>query len=96
MPRSSTKLNHDELVKLNANTQAAVNRDIKAAIHKQFQELPANLRQMAVIQNPEKSLSDYVDARLPEGRGGNFPRPARPGSSPASAPAASPQDQPLN
>lgn len=68
-----TKLNHDELVKMNANTTATLNRDMKAAIQKHFNELPANLRQMAAIQNLEKSLSDYVDERLPEGRGSAAP-----------------------
>jgi hypothetical protein len=63
-----TKLNHDELVKLNANTQKAISRDIKSAIHRQFQGLPANLRQTPSIQALEKSLTDYVDQRLPEGR----------------------------
>jgi len=63
-----TKLNHDELVKLNANSQRAINRDLKAAIQKQFNDLPSNLRQMAAIQSLEKSLTDYVNARLPAGR----------------------------
>jgi hypothetical protein len=63
-----TKLTHDELVKLNTNTQRAINRDIKAAIHRQIQGLPANMRQTAAIQNLEKSLADYVDQRLPDGR----------------------------
>jgi hypothetical protein len=91
-----TKLNHDELVNFNANTQAALNRDIRAAIHRQFQGLPANLRQAAAVQNLEKSLSDYVDERLPEGRGGNPSRPSRlsgQAASPAGAPPVSPQDQ---
>jgi len=83
-----TKLNHDELVKMNANASAALNRDIKAAIQKQFNELPPNLRQMAAIQNLEKSLSEYVDERLPEERGTAAPRPARPSASHAAVPGS--------
>ncbi len=90
-----TKLNHDELVKINANTTAAINRDIKAAIQKQFGALPPNLRQMAAIQNLEKSLSEYVDERLPEGRGNGPSRPSRSaGTSHASVPGGSSQPQP--
>jgi hypothetical protein len=83
-----TKLNHDELVKMNANTAEALNRDIKTAIQKRFNELPPNLRQMAAIQNLERSLSEYVDERLPEGRGTAAPRRAHPPASHASAPGS--------
>ena len=80
------KLNRDELAKLNANNEAAINRDLKAAVHKQIQALPANLRQMAAIQNLEQGLMDSIDQRLPEGRGtSRAPRPGGPG--PANPPA---------
>jgi hypothetical protein len=70
-----TKLNYDELVKMNSNAQEAINRDLKAAIQRRFSELPPNLREMAAIQNLEKSLSEYVDERLPQGRGAGSPHP---------------------
>lgn len=84
-----TKLNHDELVKMNANTTATLNRDMKAAIQKHFNELPANLRQMAAIQNLEKSLSDYVDERLPETRGSTAPHPSHSSTGHAGTPGSS-------
>lgn len=82
-----TKLNHDELVKMNANAAEALNRDLKAAIQKHFNELPANLRQMSAIQNLEKSLSEYVDERLPEGRGA-APHPSHPSAGHTSTPGS--------
>jgi len=83
------KLNRDELAKLNANNEAAINRDLKAAVHKQIQALPANLRQMAAIQNLEQGIMDSIDQRLPEGRGS--PRAPRPGGpAPATGPASPP------
>jgi hypothetical protein len=80
-----TKLSRDELTQMNATARAALNRDLKAAIHDQFQTLPTNLRQLAAIQTLEKGVMDSIDEKLPEGRGNTrAPRPA--GSAPAAAP----------
>lgn len=87
-----TKRNHDELAAMNANTQEALSRDLKAAIHRQFLLLPASLLQTAAIQNLEQSLINSVDERLPEGRGNiRLRRPAS--STPANAPAGPPPSQ---
>ena len=76
-----TKQSHDELAAMNANTRAALNHDLKAAIHSQFQMLPANIRQAAVIQSLEQNILDSIDEKLPEGRGGTRPPgPRRPPS----------------
>ena len=48
------KLSRDELKEMNANSRAALNHDLKAAIHGQFQLLPTNLRQLATIQALER------------------------------------------
>jgi hypothetical protein len=87
-----TKLSRDELAEMNANNRAALNRDLKAAIHGQFQSLPTNLRQLAAIQTLEKGLMDSVDEKLPEGRGNNR-GPRSGGSAPASAPTSPPPAQ---
>lgn len=79
-----TKLSRDELTAMNANTRAALNHDIKAAIQGQFQLLPTNLRQLAAIQALEKGLMDSVDEKLPEGRG-NMRAPRSAGSAPGNA-----------
>ncbi|HEY6290467.1 MAG TPA: hypothetical protein VI455_02765 [Terriglobia bacterium] len=65
----NTKLSLDELVKLNAHTEQALNHDLKAGIDRRFRELPSDLLHSAAIQSLEKSLMNDVDRRLPEGRG---------------------------
>ena len=87
-----TRRSHDELAQMSAEARAAINRDLKAAVHRQFQALPGNLRQTAAIQSLEQGLIDSIDERLPEGRGNNRP-PAPRGSAMTPAPTSPPPAQ---
>ncbi|HXJ92984.1 MAG TPA: hypothetical protein VMT20_08885 [Terriglobia bacterium] len=81
---------YDELVKINEARVDVLNHDLKAAIERQFSELPRDMQHLAAIQNLKRSLNEYVDQRLPAGAtqvsppGGHSAstRDSRPGSSP--------------
>jgi len=58
---------YDELVKINEARVDVLNHDLKAAIEKRFSELPRDMQQLASIQSLKRSLTEYVDQRLPAG-----------------------------
>jgi hypothetical protein len=60
---------YDELVNINEARVDVLNRDLKAAIERRLGELPRDMQQLAAIQSLKRSLSDYVDQRLPAGAG---------------------------
>lgn len=58
---------YDELVKISEARVDVLNHDLKAATERRFSELPRDMQHLAAIQNLKRSLSDYVDQRLPAG-----------------------------
>ena len=91
------KLNHDELVRLNETmdrlSQAQfqeLNRDLKETIEKRFQDLPHDVLVSAEVQNLKKSLTEYVDERVPVSPSSAARRPARPVTPPRTRPGTTP------